>query len=463
MAILYVDRGEIVQKKLPFVAVILAVWITACQPAPPTPISAPTDRPDEVHVGPLRRVSQLPYILEPHIAVNPTNPNHLAAVVASVSEFDYSGGGIWELVLYTSTDGGATWDEQIPFETSAASADGVVGFGPDGMLYVVGLTGQGTVLTVRANDEGKMTLSNTSAVTSTYGNDKPWLTIDQHSGTLYVTYDGPAGAQNKEDRVLLAQSNDQGLTWSTPVMASAGVLNSDIESGQASTHFGAQVLLGKGNNLAIVWAWSPGFDTLPSGVWIATSNDKGQTFSEARQIAETWGIISTAFYEGDSYIFYRQGTEQSQQLAAAISHDGGTTWTTSSVSGELPLYFDIDKAPGVNVAPNGTIDVMFYAQGEGAPECINMAAFRKRREQGWVDQCVFNIYYTFSKDGGQTFHAPIKLNDAPVIGSRFVRTRGMSRPGEYMGMASTDDYAYPVWIDTQGAEGTQAYTVRIER
>ena len=40
---------------------------------------------------------------------------------------------------------------------------------------------------------------------------------------------------------------------------------------------------------------------------------------------------------------------------------------------------------------------------------------------------------------------------------------GISGAGLYMGMASTNEYAYPIWIDTQGEEGTQAFTVRIKR
>jgi len=449
----------ILARKFVLLSFILLTCTAACQSAS----TESTYQPDEVRVGPLRLVSQVPYVFEPHIAVDPTNPDHLAAVVISTSEFEYTAGDKSKLVLYTSIDGGVTWMEQDPFEHSIVSGDGVVGFSSDGTLYVVGLANIGSVLTVRANAEGKMTLSNTSAVTSLSGNDKPWLTVDPRDGTLYVSYDGSTDIQYTEDHALLAQSTDQGHSWTKPVIASPGVLNSAIESGQANTHFGAQVMLGKGDNLAMVWVWAPDFDTLPSGVWVATSSDKGQTFSAARQIAETWGVISTAFHEGDYYIFYREGTEQAQQLVAAISRDSGSTWTTTSVSGELPLYFDIDKAPGVNAAPNGTIDVMFYAHGEGAPECIDVTAFRKRREQGWIDQCVYNVYYTLSKDGGQSFYPPIRLNDEPIAGSRFVRTLGFSRPGEYMGMASTNEYAYPIWIDTLGTNGTQAYTVQIER
>ena len=450
------------------IAFVIMVVI-ACQPLPATPTLEPTALPMEVRVGPLRRVSQVPYVFEPHIAVDPTDANHLAAVVISASQFECialpQGECQVKLVLYTSRDGGITWIEQLPFERSITSWDGVVAFGPDGTLYVTGLAGStgGSVFIAWADAEGKVSLSTTSAVTSLLGNDKPWLTIDPHDGTLYVVYDGPTSSQYQYDGVLLTQSTDRAKNWAAPVIVDRGVELSAVESGQVLAPFGAQVMLGADNNLAIAWIWAPGFDTFRTGVWVATSSDKGQTFSAAKQIAETWGGISTAYQSGDYYIFYRRGTEGSQELVVAISRDGGSTWTTSSVSRDLPLYFDIDKAPGVNVAPNGTIDVMFYAHGEGAPGCIDVPAFRKRRDQGWIDQCIYDVYYTFSKDGGQTFHVPIKLNGAPILGSRFLRTRGVSRPGEYMGMASANESAYPIWIDTQGTEGTQAYTVQIER
>ena len=446
----------VLAKKISAWSILLIVW-TACQPTSDKSIN----QSDEILIGTLRRVSQVPYVFEPHIAVNPMNSNHIAAVVISIPEFecalDLQCRG--KLLLYTSKDSGVTWVEQIPFERSEISGDGVVAFGPDGMLYLTGL-GSNTVMTVRADTEGKMTLSNTSLI-ATGQTDKPWLTIEPQDGTLYVTYNG--ATEDKNDAVLLSKSIDKGQTWDEPVIVDAGVSISALESGQANPQFGAQVMLGRGDNLAVAWAWAPGFDTLPKGVWVATSNDRGQTFSKARQIAETWGIISTAFHGSDYYIFYRKGTEQSQELVVAIFRDEGQTWTTSSVSGELPLYFDVDKAPGVNVAPNGTIDVVFYAHGVGAPGCIDIAAFLNRWKQGWIDQCVYDVYYTFSKDDGQTFHAPIKLNDTPIVGARFVQTRGISRPGEYMGMASTGKYAYPIWIDTQGTEGTQAYTVQINR
>ncbi|HTX80116.1 MAG TPA: sialidase family protein, partial [Longilinea sp.] len=195
----------------------------------------------------------------------------------------------------------------------------------------------------------------------------------------------------------------------------------------------------------------------------AVSTDGGKTFSAARQIAEVWGYVSTAFYQGDYYIFYKQGTEQKQELAVAISRDNGATWTTSLVSGNTSLSFDIEKAPGVNLAPNGKIDVIYYGHGPDVPNCSDVAAFRQRFQNGYVDQCNYNAYFTFSQDGGQTFSTPVILNQKPIMGSHFMRIAGTSRAGDYIGMASTNDFAHPIWIDTDGDDGTHVYTLQIKR
>ncbi|MCK4471623.1 MAG: exo-alpha-sialidase, partial [Anaerolineae bacterium] len=444
--------NRIAVRRLLAAILMLVVMTTGCQ-----------SRLNGVKVGPLRRVSQVPYVFEPHIAVDPTNPDHLAASTVATSDLECPPFTCQcNLVLYTSTDGGVTWMEQTAFAATRSSGNGVVGFGPDGTLYAVGLWDYHIAINW-SNADDQMTPSNRVFFGSPGGNDKPWLTIDPRNGALYVSYSGLDTSPYKYDGIYLKRSTDGGTTWSEPVTVEQGVELSANLARQAVPPFGAQVMLGEGSVLAVAWIWSPGVDTWPAGVWLATSNDGGESFSAPRQIAESWGIISTATHNGTYYVFYRRGTEQDQELAVGLSHDEGATWTSSLVSGDVPLYFDLEPAPGVSVAPDGTLDVVFYAHGEGAPDCIDLEAFRKRREEGWVDACVYDVYYTFSRDGGQTFSPPLRLNEEPIVGARFVRIKAVSTLGDYIGMASTDEYAYPIWIDTRGEEGTQAYTVRIER
>lgn len=66
-------------------------------------------------------------------------------------------------------------------------------------------------------------------------------------------------------------------------------------------------------------------------------------------------------------------------------------------------------------------------------------------------------------DGGKTWAAPTRLNASPIDGKGAVQIpSGRSWLGEYVGIASTDQYAYALWIATDG-QGTQADMVRIQR
>src|SRR5205807_1815621 len=125
---------------------------------------------------------------------------------------------------------------------------------------------------------------------------------------------------------------DRGKTWSEPVQVERGVEWSAIERKESLPPGMVQAMVGNSGAVALAWEWSPGYDRLPHGVWIATSADGGTTFSAPRQIAETWGLISSTSHDGAYYVLYRRGTQMSQQLVAAISRDGGATWASSVVS-----------------------------------------------------------------------------------------------------------------------------------
>ena len=123
--------NRIAVRRLLAAILMLVVMTTGCQ-----------SRLNGVKVGPLRRVSQVPYVFEPHIAVDPTNPDHLAASTIATSDLECPLFTCQSnLVLYTSTDGGVTWMEQTAFGATRSSFNGVVGFGPDGTLYAVGVWG----------------------------------------------------------------------------------------------------------------------------------------------------------------------------------------------------------------------------------------------------------------------------------------------------------------------------------
>jgi hypothetical protein len=217
---------------------------------------------------------------------------------------------------------------------------------------------------------------------------------------------------------------------------------------------------GKNNQVALAWVWRGDVGGWPRDIWVALSSDGGESFNAPRRIGETWGPIHAASYGEHYYIVYQPGRQQAQELALAISQNSGRTWTSTLVSGDIPIAFNSDKGPAFGVAPDGTLDLLFYGLDESARDCaVDLAT----SETEGMDRCVYDIYYTYSQDGGRSFSEPLLLNELFIRANLFVQVAGLGPAGPYLSIASTDAYAYPSWLNTEEAEGTQVYIRQIER
>jgi hypothetical protein len=150
------------------------------------------------------------------------------------------------------------------------------------------------------------------------------------------------------------------------------------------------------------------------------------------------------------------GIADTQQLVLSVSEDNGRTWTNGIANGDVPLYFDPDRAPGISNAPDGTIDVAFYA-AETAECGLTVETWRETLQAGWEDDCTYNVYHTFSPDGGQSFSTPLVLNDGGIVGQEFVKIDNR-RQGGAPAVASTDEAAWVTWI-----EAGELYLRHVER
>ena len=436
---------------------------------PPSP--TPTFSAHQAQLGSLIAISSQGYMAQPHIAVNPANPEHLAAIVTTGSKFesDLSNSKI-SLALYTSTDGGESWSEGSPFTGVYQSmSNGLVSFGPDGSLYVLGIRDGEIVLNSSTSQANyKMSRGNYEKITKAQVAAKPWLRIDPRSGQLFVTLDAQ-GMNSLYVTPSLLRSDVEGRPWSGITRVEQYVAIADFYSGRAVWPDDIQPLIGDGPNVSLVWTWEPGAWSWPRTVWIANSTDGGESFGAPAPILETWAPINTASGGGRFAVIYRMGAREAQKLAVAVTSDNGQTWTSTIASGEIPLYSDTNefpglgasKAPGIDIAPDGTIDVVFYAHDANSLDCL--LDVENRLSFGQVDTCNYNVFYTFSRDGGQTFSHPIQLNDDPIRGEDFMRIGGASQAGSHIAIASTDQYAYPIWIETPETSKTQIFTVQISR
>jgi hypothetical protein len=400
-------------------------------------------------LGPVRRVTATPHNFEPHVTVDPTDSERLAAIAIRTSERDCRQrpreACDVALYLHLSRDGGTTWAEEARLtEGPGKGYDGMVAAGPDGSLYATGMETPGIFVFEWP--------SRRWAIETTAPCDKPWLTIDPASGDLYLVY-------TRVPDLVLRTSRDGGGSWSDPAVVAKGPETFSDGKQVEVPPWGGQALLGRAGELAVTWLWSPGMDSMKALerlVWLATSPDRGATFSEPRLIGPSRGAPSAVCHGGGYYVVY----EEAERMVAAVSEDGGRTWSRHVVSGDLVLHPALNPAPGVGVSPNGTVDVVFY--NPTTPDCFDFATRfgfdRWSGEQQFVDGCTYDVFYAHSRDGCRTWSEPLRLNERPIEGREFLLFQNASRPGEYVGMASTDRHAHPVWI-----EGVHVCTRRIAR
>ena len=340
---------------------------------------------------------------------------------------------------------------------------GQVIFDSNGVLNILALRNGVIVLSQTTFAEADLeTLSGFEDVTSAQVMARPWLRVDPNTGELFLTLDAQEGNQLYVTPSL-KRSND-GVRWSTTARADQHISASDILSPRATGPDDIQVLFGEGNNVSLVWVWDSEPWTWPRTVWMANSSDGGVTFGEPSPILETWGPINTTSAHGNFAIAYRVGDENNQQLAVATTSDNGQTWTSTIASGDVPLYFDPDKGPGIGMSPDNAIDLVFYAMDDPGANCtLTVESWQQALFDSRVDPCAYNVYYTSSSDGGLSFAEPIQLNQQPIRGNDFARLQGVSQQGSHLAVASGGEFAYPIWVGTPESGQAQIYTAKIER
>jgi hypothetical protein len=180
---------------------------------------------------------------ETTIAVNPFNPRNLVSGtndyrIFNTREGRNDGSGF----AYTTLDGGHTWKDvllpHLTFQTGAtgtlsdmdSAGDPAIAFGPHNTVYYANLVfsrlNNGSGVVVSKSTDGGVTWgdpaivhtdgvdANGNPLDTQFFNDKEWITVDQRTGTVYVTWTsfGPSGSP-----IQLSRSEDGGKTWSAPV------------------------------------------------------------------------------------------------------------------------------------------------------------------------------------------------------------------------------------------------------
>lgn len=363
-----------------------------------------------------RDFSQIPLQTEPHLAVNPNDPQHLI-----VSTIDYN---FPSASTYVSFDGGDIWEGpfQSPFllDDRTSGGDPVVAFDREGDSHLATISigveefTFGPIVTfslvssiaVSSSDDGGFSWSDPISTSrssvdtrdleldslgrlrgtlATSFLDKPWITVgpspnDPNRDVIYVTYthfevlfqilwvgEVPTFLPTStETRIELVRSEDKGQTWSEPVSVSPTVARvyGEVDDAGAPGVFGtdrvvqgAQPVVNSDGSVFVAWLDTTDDASMEGDgeIWVARSDDGGETFEDP--------VVAAEFEE----IGFRPRTSFFRYWGSAF--------------------------PQLAIGPDGDLYVVYTGRDSSRP-----------RDDG-------DIFLVRSLDDGETWTEPARLND----------------------------------------------------
>lgn len=283
------------------------------------------------------------------------------------------------------------------------------------------------------------------------GDDALTFSSDGTAYHVHLSFDGIRVQRPKraESGIMVSASGDGGLTWNAPVPAinhvntvtpfedKPGIVTDNV----ATSSF-------KGN---VYLAWTR-FDVYGSHdpechtqIYFSRSTDGGKTFSMPFRISDAGGdcidsdntvegAVPAVGPKGEVYVVWAG----SSGLVFDKSTDGGLTFGKDKVIGQMPGGWDfpmpgLDRANGMPVTG---VDL------SGGPR-------RGTLYVNWIDERNgdLDVFVASSSDGGETWSAPVRVNDDPL-------KNGKAQFFTWMAVDPVDGSVNTVFYDRRDTEGT---------
>lgn len=396
--------------------------------------------------------------------------------------------GVGTSGIYTSSDGGQTWtnrgllDDQPSWMASDLVSDGdpVISFGPkpqpDGTFsYQHGARAYYStlasykpgrspyppnkapeLLAVSYSDDNGRTWSAPTVATVKDNpndfNDKEWVTVDAsptspYFGRVYLTWT-EFRALGTSEPVMVSVSRDGGTSFSLPKQLSPAGNN-----GTGNGRQGSMPTVGPDGTVYV--GWEQGAEQL-----VSVSHDGGAGWSRpvsAGAVADIPDPLPGSNFRTNSFLSIaadpREGsttvwaawvnrTAGGGRTVVVHSDDRGRTWSapqTVSTAAEGYAFYQ-----GIDVAPNGRVDVAYQAQVAKNPATYG------------TGNAAIDAWYTAKPDGG-SWSKPVKVSTAstdPAVSAQNNLVRQFM--GDYNTLVSTSDKAWFITTDARNGAGCPA-------
>jgi hypothetical protein len=383
---------------------------------------------------------------EPSIAVNPQDPNH---VVASSNDYRLREfGGDVHPGYYVSFDGGLTWvgDGVIdlsPIPQAEAGGDPAMTIHDYNNVYFAYIAFHRTLddvggVYVSKSTDGGLTWDDPVEVapnTLSVFHDKEYITVDAtgsaHDGNVYVSWT----RFSSNYPIYFSRSTDGGATFSAPM---------EISDPSLSSNQGSIPAVGPNGEVYVTW-----YNYNTSAQRLAVSLDGGQSFGVRYQVAgvnpipsplpgasfrnNSFPTLVVDQANGNLYVAWNDYSYGDADIFFVRSTDGGQTWSSPIRVNDDPLANDFHQFfPWLSVAPNGDV----YA-----------GWFDSRHDPNpYVQPFYYDEYVAVSTDGGLSFGPNARISTVSADASTDFDGEFI---GDYSGIAATDDFVYPAWVDTR--------------
>lgn len=323
----------------------------------------------EVPTGVLYRGAEV----EPMVAVDPTNPQHLIGVW---QQDRWSDGGAAGQLVGVSFDGGRTWSR-----TSAALSRCTGGNAANGGDYP------------RVSD--------------------PWVTIapDGAAYHIAIAFGGNLFAPSSFGAVLVSRSADGGHTWGAPTAL--------IRDGSTAFNDKESITADPTNANFVFAAWDRlvGGENGPGPTWFARTTNAGASWEPAREIYNPGGNNSTlnnqivVLPDGTLALFFSEfdavGNATTVFLRMIRSQDRGASWSA-------PITIAQSQSRGARVPESGVAirDGANLGSIAAGRDGTLVVAWQDARFSGGVRD---GIAFSRSSDGGLTWSTPVQINAAPGV------------------------------------------------